>query len=75
MLVHLRLENLKLIEFGLGRQTQLAVSLGTVRQTRPEIGELVDDRGIILDGRLQVSGPVVQEIGRASCRERVSNPV
>lgn len=61
MLVHLRLENLKLIEFGLGRHAQLAVSLGTVRQTRPEIGKLVNDSGIIPDGRLQVSGPVVQE--------------
>ena len=50
VLVHLRLEDTKLVELGLCRHAQLTIGSGTLRQTSPEIGELLDDGGIVADG-------------------------
>jgi len=61
MLIHLSLEDAELIEFGLRRHTQLAIALRTLGQTRPEIGELTDNGGIVADGRTQITQLVVEQ--------------
>ena len=61
MLIHLGLEDAELIELGFRRHTQLAIALRTLRQTRPEIGELTDDSRIVANGRPQVTELVVEQ--------------
>ena len=61
MLVHLSLQDTEFIHFGLGGHAQTAVSLCTIRQASPEVGELTDYGAVVTDGRLQVSRAVMQK--------------
>lgn len=61
MFIHLCLEDAKLIELGLCGHALFAIALRTLRQTRPEIGELTDDSRIVADGRPQITELVVEQ--------------
>ena len=61
VLVQLGLQHLKLVEFGLVGHAQAPVAVGPPIESRPEIGKLVDDLGIVADGASQVAGLVEQQ--------------
>ena len=69
MLVHLRLEDTEFIHLCLCRHAQATVTVGTVRQTSPEVRKLVDNRSIIPDGCSQITGLVMQESSVEDCHE------
>ena len=60
MLVHLRLEDTEFIHLCLGCHAQATVTAGTIRQTGPEVRELIDNHSIIPDGCSQITGLVMQ---------------
>ena len=53
--VHLRFENLKLVESGFVHHAQSAIATGTIRKPYPEVGKLLDDPGIVVDGGAYVT--------------------
>ena len=53
--VHLRFENLKLVEFGFGHHAQSAIATGSIRKPHPKVGELLNNRRIVVDGGAYVT--------------------
>ena len=60
-LVHLCLENAKLVHFGLGRHAQPPVAAGAATQSGPEVRKLIYHGGVVADGGPQVSHLVVEQ--------------
>jgi hypothetical protein len=59
--VHLRLENAELVHLSFGCHAESAVTACAIRETRPEIGELIDNRGIVAYGFFEMTELVVKQ--------------